>query len=52
MLVKAARDPSSGGDVTGENGPATESEPVTYALMPSFSHASSGIGHSPWGGLS
>ena len=35
MLVKAARDHSSGGDVTGENGPATEPEPVTYTLSSS-----------------
>ena len=36
MLVKAARNHSSGGEVTGKNGPATESEPVTYALNTEF----------------
>ena len=37
-LVKAAGQHSLGGEVTGEKGPATEPEPMTYTLTRSFSH--------------
>ena len=44
VLVKAARDDSSGGKATGEKGPATEPETVTYV---EFSHTSYRISHAP-----
>ena len=31
--------------MTGETEPATELDPMTYALMQSFGHVSHGIGH-------
>ena len=40
MLAKASGNHSSGGKATGEQGPATESRTVTYALMHSLSQTS------------
>ena len=47
FLRKAAGYHSSGGEATREKVPATELEPVTYALTQSFSHARYGISHTP-----
>ena len=44
---KAAGYHSPEGEATGEKGPATEFEPVTYALTRSFSHTRYGISHTP-----
>jgi len=46
-FVQSAGQHSSGGEVTGEEGPATEPEPVTYILKWTFSHTSYRISHAP-----
>ena len=47
FVRKAAGYHSSGGEATGEKVPATELEPVTYALTRSFTHVRYGVSHTP-----